>query len=113
MYHGESTSSPQQKEGPVSREDVAKSQGLRDERAGGDPSSIAQDPPDLTADEQAVLRVLVSHDSARTVAQLCAGCGLSRERVVPALDGLRGKGLVTRHNTLVESYAARFPGMAV
>jgi DNA-binding MarR family transcriptional regulator len=96
----------------VSREDVAKSQGLRDKRAGGDPSSIVENPPVLTADEQAVLDVL-GHDSARTVAQLCAGCGLSRERVVPALDGLRAKGLVTRHNTLVESYAARFPGMAV
>lgn len=67
----------------------------------------------LTVDERAVLEVLVAYGASRTVAQVVAECGLSRAGVAGALEGLRAKGLVTRLNTLVDSYAARFAGLEV
>ena len=60
-----------------------------------------------------MLETLVACGSARTVAQLCASSGLDRGQVAGTLESLRAKGLVTRFNTLVESYAARFPGIEV
>jgi predicted transcriptional regulator len=67
----------------------------------------------LSDEERKLLDLLVSCGAARTPAQLSAGCGLEREQVAQALDSLRAKGLVTRLNTVVESYTARFPGVEV
>jgi len=67
----------------------------------------------LTPDERTVVELLVTCGVSRTVTQIAAECGLSRADVVGALEGLRTKGLVTRLNTLVDSYAARFPGLEV
>jgi DNA-directed RNA polymerase sigma subunit (sigma70/sigma32) len=65
----------------------------------------------LTDQERLVLDVLMTSQAARTVAQLSAASGLSREQVAIALDSLRVQGLVTQFNTLIESYGARFPGL--
>jgi hypothetical protein len=67
----------------------------------------------LSDAETKVLDRLVLRGAAQTPAQLSAGCELGREQVAQALDGLRAKGLVTRLNTVVESYTARFPGIEV
>ncbi len=67
----------------------------------------------LSADERAVLEILVDCGTSRTEAQIAAMCGLPRASVAGGLETLRAKGLVSRVNTLVESYAARFPGVEV
>jgi hypothetical protein len=65
----------------------------------------------LNDEERALLDVLMASATARTAAQLSASTGLSREQVATALESLRVQGLVTRFNTLIESYGARFPGL--
>ena len=78
------------------------------------PGSLAGSaPPVLNDDEKNVLNALVKCSASQTAGQLSASCGLTREQVAIALESLRAKGLVTRHNTLVESYASRFPGVEV
>jgi uncharacterized membrane protein len=69
--------------------------------------------PALTADEKSVLDILIAGGTSRTSAQLSATSGLPRAQVAVALESLRQRGLVTRFNTLVESYAVRFPGVEV
>lgn len=67
----------------------------------------------ISDEEKQVLDLLVSCGAARTPAQLSSACGLGREHVAQALDGLRAKGLINPLNTVVESYTARFPGIEV
>jgi hypothetical protein len=115
MYHGDDTppeSFTSREEGPVSRNEAPRSEGANAEN-GAESADVPGTSEALSADEKSILQVLVSYGSARTVAQLCATSGMDRERVTPILDGLRAKGLVTRFNTLVESYGARFPGLEV
>ena len=96
----------------MTREDASRARGIGDQDASGQ-SPHAETPLVLAADERAVLDILVGCGEARTAAQLAGGCGLPRDQVARALADLRAKGLVTRFNTLVESYAARFPGLEV
>ncbi len=70
-------------------------------------------PAALSTDEELVLYALLACESGGTAAQLAAGSGLTREQVASALQDLRAKGLVTCLNTVVASYAARFPGIRV
>lgn len=95
----------------MSREDAMRESGIGDERSTG--SLPGLESMVLSADERAVLEELMGCKTGRTVAQIAAGCALPRENVSCALDELRARGLVTRFNTLVESYAARFPGLEV
>ena len=60
-----------------------------------------------------MLHALLACETGGTAAQLAAGSGLTREQVANALQDLRAKGLVTCLNTVVASYAARFPGIRV
>jgi hypothetical protein len=101
-----------ERSGPVSREEIHRDAGVGEERAAA-PSSVPESPLALAAEERAVLEILVTCGTARTMAQLCASAGLSRGQVASTVESLRAKGLVTRFNTLVESYAARFPGIEV
>ena len=96
----------------MTREDASRARGIGDQHTGGHGSDAAI-PLVLAADERAVLDVLVACGEARTAAQLVGSCGLPRDQVAKALAELRTRGLVTRFNTLVESYAARFPGLEV
>jgi len=96
----------------VSREDARRGAGIGGERAVTQPPA-PEIPPALTIEEKSVLATLVACKTSRTVAQLCTSCSLGRGQVTASLDSLRAKGLVTRFNTLVESYGARFPGMEV
>lgn len=68
---------------------------------------------ELTADEGIILEVLAACATGGTTAQLRSKSGLSEERLMQALDGLRAKGLVARLNTVIESYSCRFPGVRV
>jgi hypothetical protein len=96
----------------VSEKDAARGTDVGDQAVS--PSRpAAERRPILTDEEKTVLDLLVTCRTARTVAQVCAGARVSREQATAALDSLRAKGLVTRFNTLVESYAARFPGVEV
>jgi hypothetical protein len=96
----------------VTREDASQARDIGDQRASGQgPDGVS--PVVLAADERTVLDILVGCGEARTAAQLVGSCGLPRDQVAQALADLRTKGLVTRFNTLVESYAARFPGLEV
>lgn len=76
------------------------------------PQAVDRDPP-LTEHEALVLEALSCFRTGGTPAQLRARCDLSIADLGVALEGLRAKGLVTRLNTVVESYAARFPGLKV
>jgi DNA-binding MarR family transcriptional regulator len=96
----------------VSREDSRRGAGVGDEVVAAQPSA-PEIPLALTAEEKSLLETLVACGTARTVAQLCASSGLDRGQVIGMLKSLRAKGVVTRFNTLVESYAARFPGIEV
>jgi hypothetical protein len=96
----------------VSEKDAVRGADVGDRAGAGSPPAATQRPA-LTDEEKMVLDLLVTCRTARTVAQVCAGARVSREQAAGALDSLRSKGLVTRFNTLVESYAARFPGVEV
>jgi hypothetical protein len=96
----------------VSQEDAGRGSNIESVRA-AESSSLPWSPRLLAAEEKAVLEILVDCKSARTVTQLSTSSGLGREVVALALESLRGKGLVSRFNTLVESFAARFPGVEV
>lgn len=96
----------------MTSEDVERGTDVGREAAAGSRPAEAQHLV-LTDDEKTVLDFLVLCRTARTVAQVCAGAGLGRKQAVDSLDSLRAKGLVTRFNTLVASYAARFPGVEV
>ena len=102
---------PTWKEWKVTREDAQRESGVGDERLAASLSGL--DSLVLSADERAVLEVLVDCGTSRTEAQIAAVCGLPRENVAGSIETLRAKGLVSRFNTLVESYAARFPGVEV
>jgi DNA-binding IclR family transcriptional regulator len=67
----------------------------------------------LTDEEKTLLDLLVASGAAKTAAQLSTASGLPKETVIVAVDGLRSRGLVTRLNTVVESYRAAFPGLEV
>jgi hypothetical protein len=96
----------------VSREDVRRGAGVGNQRTAAQ-SPVPEISFALTAEEKSVLESLVVCRAARTVSQLCASSGLDRGQVMGTLESLRTKGLVTQFNTLVESYAARFPGVEV
>lgn len=67
----------------------------------------------LSAEEAHVLTALSDAGHCLTVGQLRARTGIVREELRPILEGLRDKGLAARLNTVVESYACRFPGVRV
>jgi predicted transcriptional regulator len=96
----------------VSRNEAPRSEGANAENR-AESAEVSESALALSADEKMVLQALVSCGGARTIAQLCASCGMDREQVAPVVESLRAKGLVTRFNTLVESYGARFPGVEV
>jgi DNA-binding Lrp family transcriptional regulator len=66
----------------------------------------------LTQLQQAVLAAL-SDSRQISFSVLRSRVQVSAEELHAALDGLRGLGLVSRLNTVVESYAPRFPGLRV
>lgn len=68
--------------------------------------------PALSATESRVLAVL-SEDRQLSFTVLRTRVGSPPGELRAALDALRAQGLVTRLNTLSESYAARFPGLSV
>lgn len=72
----------------------------------------AQSLPSLSADES---RVLSAMSEARhiSIGVLRARTDLGSEELREILDALRSKGLVTRLNTVVESYSSLFPGLRV
>ena len=69
--------------------------------------------PQLSSDESVVLEALSAEDRCLTMGSLRARTGMSPEDLREAVEGLRAKGLITRLNTVVESYASRFPGLRV
>ena len=77
------------------------------------PVEVTVVPAVLATDEELVLQVLLSCEIGATAAQLTARSSLNIEQVTAAVQSLRAKGLVICLNTVVESYAARFPGISV
>ncbi len=67
----------------------------------------------LSDAERGVLDVLLASKGSRTITQLSASCGLDKKQITSALENLHSKGLITRLNTVVASYAARFPGVGL
>jgi hypothetical protein len=96
----------------VSSKDARPGTGIGDPQAPVLPAGPEATTP-LGEEEKRLLDILVASRSSRTAAQLSTTSGLPKEQVVGALGSLRAKGLVTRFNTLVESYGARFPGVEV
>jgi hypothetical protein len=60
-----------------------------------------------------VPEALPPHAGATATHSDDAATGLSSAEVREALEGLRQKGLVCPLNTVVETYAPRFPGLRV
>lgn len=69
--------------------------------------------PVLAADEAAVLDLMSRTGHCLTFGTLRSRTGLETEELREALESLRANGLVVRLNTVVESYASRFPGLDV
>lgn len=67
----------------------------------------------LSEREARVLGALSDAGHCLSMGQLRARTGILREDLRPILEGLRAKGLAARLNTVVESYACRFPGIRV
>lgn len=69
--------------------------------------------PVLNQAEVSVLRALSQGETLLSLGALRARTSLPTDVLASALDSLRRRGLVSRLNTVVESYAARFPGLRV
>lgn len=67
----------------------------------------------LSEREAQVLGALSDAGHCLSLGQLRARTGIMREDLKPILEDLRAKGLAARLNTVVESYACRFPGIRV
>ena len=67
----------------------------------------------LSEREALILGALSDAGHCLSLGQLRARTGILREDLKPILEGLRAKGLAARLNTVVESYACRFPGLRV
>ena len=67
----------------------------------------------LSEKEALILSALSDAGHCLSLGQLRARTGILREDLKPILEGLRAKGLAARLNTVVESYACRFPGIRV
>ena len=107
--HGPCSAAPRgERSGRVPLEDTKPASANASEQRANQ-QQAAQAPPALTDQERAVLDLLVASTTARTVAQLSAASGLPRDQVANAIESLRVQGLVTRFNTVIESYGARFP----
>lgn len=74
--------------------------------------SSVPEAPALLEDEQRVLKAL-DRTHRLTIAQLVSRTTLGSERVSVALGALGHKGLVSRLNTVIESFCARLPGVRV
>lgn len=68
--------------------------------------------PSLSAEESRVFAAL-SETRHSSIGMLRARTDLDPDELRAVLDALRAKGLVTRLNTIVESYSSRFPGLRV
>ena len=79
--------------------------------AGPTPAPVLSEPA-LSPVQQRVLTAL-SQDRQLSFSVLGSRAGATAEELRVALEGLRARGLVSRLNTVVESYAARFPGLRV
>lgn len=69
--------------------------------------------PVLADEEAAVLGLMSRSGHCLTFGILRSRSGLETEQLRAVLESLRADGLVVRLNTVVESYASRFPGMDV
>jgi hypothetical protein len=67
----------------------------------------------LAEAEAAVLGLMSGSGHCLTFGTLRSRSGLETERLRAVLESLRADGLVVRLNTVVESYASRFPGLDV
>jgi hypothetical protein len=69
--------------------------------------------PVLADEEAAVLDLMSQSGHCLTFGTIRSRSGLETEQVRAVLESLRANGLVVRLNTVVESYASRFPGLDV
>lgn len=69
--------------------------------------------PVLADEEAAVLALMSRSDHCLTLGTIRSRTGLGTEELRVVLESLRAKGLIVRLNTVVESYASRFPGLDV
>jgi len=67
----------------------------------------------LAAEEAAVLALMSQSDHCLSLGTIRSRTGLETDELRVVLESLRSKGLVVRLNTVVESYASRFPGLDV
>ncbi len=68
----------------------------------------------VLADEEAAVFALMSRSGhCLTFGTLRSRTGLQTEELREALESLQANGLVVRLNTVVESYASRYPGLDV
>ena len=69
--------------------------------------------PVLADEEAAVLALMSQSGHCMTFGTIRSRTGLETEELRSVLESLRTDGLVVRLNTVVESYACRFPGLDV
>lgn len=69
--------------------------------------------PVLADEEAAVLALMSKSDHCLTLGTIRSRTGLETDELRAVLESLRANGLVVRLNTVVESYASRFPGLDV
>ena len=102
------TATPSQDERPPSLLVPGPSSGALTPDAPVPPVSL----PSLSAVESSVLNAL-SEVRQLSFGVLRSRTAVTSEELRAALDRLRGLGLVTRLNTVIESYSSRFPGLRV
>ncbi|MCJ7796235.1 MAG: hypothetical protein MUQ56_05635 [Thermoleophilia bacterium] len=69
--------------------------------------------PVLAHEEAAVLALMSRSDHCLTFGTIRSRSGLATAELRVVLESLRAEGLIVRLNTVVESYASRFPGLDV
>jgi len=69
--------------------------------------------PVLADEEAAVLALMSRSEHCLTFGTIRSRSGLATAELRVVLESLRAEGLIVRLNTVVESYASRFPGLDV
>lgn len=82
-------------------------------RAVSDAVREVEEPKALDQEEAAVLALMSQGDHCLSLGTIRSRTGIATLELRVVLEGLRAKGLIVRLDTVVESYASRFPGLDV
>lgn len=100
-------------EGGMSPKESGSTGAIVSEHAVSDAVREVEGPSALGQGEAAILSLMSQGDHCLSLGTIRSRTGMATRELRAVLDGLRAKGLIVRLDTVVESYASRFPGLDV